>query len=52
MVTTEELQFETTVTETEELYVGEEKLITEGKVGSKVVTTTYQTINGVSQTNP
>ncbi|MFU8740899.1 ZmpA/ZmpB/ZmpC family metallo-endopeptidase [Streptococcus suis] len=40
------------VTETEELYVGEEKFITEGKVGSKEVTTTYQTINGVSQPNP
>ncbi|HHW9302978.1 ZmpA/ZmpB/ZmpC family metallo-endopeptidase [Streptococcus suis] len=51
IVTTEELPFETTVTETEELYVGEEKFITEGKVGSKV-TTTYQTINGVSQPNP
>lgn len=52
IVTTEELPFETTVTETEELYVGEEKFITEGKVGSKGVTTTYQTINGVSQPNP
>ncbi|HEL2302273.1 TPA: G5 domain-containing protein [Streptococcus suis] len=52
VVTTEELPFETTVTETEELYVGEEKFITEGKVGSKEVTTTYQTINGVSQPNP
>ncbi|MCQ9285515.1 G5 domain-containing protein [Streptococcus suis] len=52
IVTTEELPFETTVTETEELYVGEEKFITEGKVGSKEVTTTYQTINGVSQPNP
>ncbi|HEL2021792.1 TPA: G5 domain-containing protein [Streptococcus suis] len=52
VVTTEELPFETTVTETEELYVGEEKFITEGKVGSKEVTTTYQTINGVRQTNP
>ncbi|HEL2202951.1 TPA: G5 domain-containing protein [Streptococcus suis] len=52
IVTTEELPFETTVTETEELYVGEEKFITEGKVGSKEVTTTYQTINGVRQPNP
>ncbi|MGQ7540719.1 ZmpA/ZmpB/ZmpC family metallo-endopeptidase [Streptococcus suis] len=52
IVTTEELPFETTVTETEELYVGEEKFITEGKVGSKEVTTTYQIINGVSQPNP
>lgn len=52
VVTTEELPFETTVTETEELYVGEEKFITEGKVGSKAVTTTYQTINGVRQPNP
>ncbi|HEM4728075.1 TPA: G5 domain-containing protein [Streptococcus suis] len=52
VVTTEELPFETTVTETEELYVGEEKFITEGKVGSKEVTTTYQTINGVRQANP
>ncbi|MDY7609401.1 ZmpA/ZmpB/ZmpC family metallo-endopeptidase [Streptococcus suis] len=52
VVTTEELPFEMTVTETEELYVGEEKFITEGKVGSKEVTTTYQTINGVRQANP
>ncbi|HEM4895258.1 TPA: G5 domain-containing protein, partial [Streptococcus suis] len=52
IVTTEELPFETTVTETEELYVGEEKFITEGKVGSKEVTTTYQTINGVRQPAP
>ncbi|MCG9909593.1 ZmpA/ZmpB/ZmpC family metallo-endopeptidase [Streptococcus suis] len=52
VVTTEELPFETTVTETEELYVGEEKFITEGKVGFKEVTTTYQTINGVRQANP
>ncbi|MFI3083724.1 ZmpA/ZmpB/ZmpC family metallo-endopeptidase [Streptococcus sp. 2022WUSS135] len=52
VVTTEELPFEMTVTETEELYVGEEKFITEGKVGSKEVTTTYQTINGVRQPNP
>ncbi|MGU8034537.1 ZmpA/ZmpB/ZmpC family metallo-endopeptidase [Streptococcus suis] len=52
VVTTEELPFETTVTETEELYVGEEKFITEGKVGSTEVTTTYQTINGVRQPNP
>lgn len=52
VVTTEELPFETTVTETEELYVGEEKVVNEGKVGSKEVTTTYQTINGVRQPNP
>ncbi|WP_449462161.1 ZmpA/ZmpB/ZmpC family metallo-endopeptidase [Streptococcus suis] len=52
VVATEEIPFETTVTETEELYVGEEKLVNEGKVGSKEVTTTYQTINGVRQPNP
>lgn len=52
VVVTEELPFETTVTETEELYVGEEKVVNEGKVGSKEVTTTYQTINGVRQPNP
>ncbi|HEM5189178.1 TPA: G5 domain-containing protein [Streptococcus suis] len=52
VVATEELPFETTVTETEELYVGEEKVVHEGKVGSKEVTTTYQTINGVRQPNP
>ncbi|MFH6647610.1 ZmpA/ZmpB/ZmpC family metallo-endopeptidase [Streptococcus suis] len=52
VVATEEIPFETTVTETEELYVGEEKVINEGKVGSKEVTTTYQTINGVRQPNP
>ncbi|MDE1692126.1 ZmpA/ZmpB/ZmpC family metallo-endopeptidase [Streptococcus suis] len=52
VVATEELPFETIVTETEELYVGEEKVVNEGKVGSKEVTTTYQTINGVRQPNP
>ncbi|HHT7814360.1 TPA: ZmpA/ZmpB/ZmpC family metallo-endopeptidase [Streptococcus suis] len=52
VVATEEIPFETTVTETEELYVGEEKVVNEGKVGSKEVTTTYQTINGVRQSNP
>ncbi|RRR50313.1 YSIRK-type signal peptide-containing protein [Streptococcus suis] len=52
VVATEELPFETTVTETEELYVGEEKVVNEGKVGSKEVTTTYQTLNGVRQPNP
>ncbi|NQK15961.1 YSIRK-type signal peptide-containing protein [Streptococcus suis] len=52
VVVTEELPFETTITETEELYVGEEKVVNEGKVGSKEVTTTYQTINGVRQPNP
>ena len=52
VVVTEELPFETTVTEAEELYVGEEKVVNEGKVGSKEVTTTYQTLNGVRQPNP
>ncbi|MGV3241531.1 ZmpA/ZmpB/ZmpC family metallo-endopeptidase [Streptococcus suis] len=52
VVATEEIPFETTVTETEELYVGEEKVVNEGKVGSKEVTTTYQTINGVRQPDP
>ncbi|WP_105115598.1 ZmpA/ZmpB/ZmpC family metallo-endopeptidase [Streptococcus suis] len=52
VVATEEIPFETTVTETEELYVGEEKVVNEGKVGSKEVTATYQTINGVRQPNP
>ncbi|HEL1648369.1 ZmpA/ZmpB/ZmpC family metallo-endopeptidase [Streptococcus suis] len=52
VVATEELPFETIVTETEELYVGEEKVVNEGKVGSEEVTTTYQTINGVRQPNP
>ncbi|HEM5320698.1 TPA: G5 domain-containing protein [Streptococcus suis] len=52
VVATEELPFETAVTETEELYVGEEKVVNEGKVGSKEVTTTYQTLNGVRQPNP
>ncbi|HEM6100874.1 TPA: G5 domain-containing protein [Streptococcus suis] len=52
VVVTEELPFDTTITDTEELYVGEEKFVNEGKVGSKEVTTTYQTINGVRQPNP
>ncbi|MEG3239284.1 ZmpA/ZmpB/ZmpC family metallo-endopeptidase [Streptococcus suis] len=52
VVVTEELPFDTTITDTEELYVGEEKVVNEGKVGSKEVTATYQTINGVRQPNP
>ncbi|MFX3726292.1 G5 domain-containing protein [Streptococcus suis] len=51
VVATEELPFETAVTETEELYVGEEKVVNEGKVGSKEVTTTYQkSTESVNQT--
>ncbi|HEM3703158.1 TPA: G5 domain-containing protein [Streptococcus suis] len=49
---TEEIAFATQETPSAELYVGEEKVVTEGKVGTKEVTTTYQTLKGVSQPNP
>ncbi|NQG19232.1 YSIRK-type signal peptide-containing protein [Streptococcus suis] len=47
-----EIPFETKTTETAELYTDEEQVVVEGKNGSKEVTTTYQTINGVRQPNP
>ncbi|HEM3716900.1 TPA: G5 domain-containing protein [Streptococcus suis] len=49
---TEEIAFATQETPSADLYVGEEKLVTEGKVGTKEVTTTYQTLKGVRQPNP
>ncbi|NQN54580.1 YSIRK-type signal peptide-containing protein [Streptococcus suis] len=49
---TEEIAFATQETPSAELYVGEEKVVTEGKVGTKEVTTTYQTLKGVRQPNP
>ncbi|HFI0107070.1 TPA: ZmpA/ZmpB/ZmpC family metallo-endopeptidase [Streptococcus suis] len=49
---TEEIAFATQETPSAELFVGEEKVVTEGKVGAKEVTTTYQTIKGVRQPNP
>lgn len=50
--TQETIPFETKTTESSDLYVGEEKVVVEGKDGSKEITTTYQTINGVRQANP
>lgn len=50
--TQEPLPFETKTTESSDLYVGEEKVVVEGKDGSKEIITTYQTINGVRQANP
>ncbi|HFI0631828.1 TPA: ZmpA/ZmpB/ZmpC family metallo-endopeptidase [Streptococcus suis] len=50
--TQETIPFETKTTESSDLYVGEEKVVVEGKDGSKEITTTYQTINGVRQPNP
>ncbi|HEM6340200.1 TPA: G5 domain-containing protein [Streptococcus suis] len=47
-----EVPFETKVTESADLYTDEEQVVVEGKVGSKVITTTYQTIKGVRQPNP
>ncbi|NQN50283.1 YSIRK-type signal peptide-containing protein [Streptococcus suis] len=47
-----EVPFETKVTESADLYTDEEKVVVEGKVGSKEITTTYQTIKGVRQPNP
>ncbi|HEM6204400.1 TPA: G5 domain-containing protein [Streptococcus suis] len=52
VVATEELPFETTITETADLYTDEERVVVEGKNGSKEITTTYQTIKGVRQANP
>lgn len=49
---TAEIPFETKVSESTDLYVGEEKVVTEGKNGSKNITTTYVTIDGVRQPNP
>lgn len=49
---TVEIPFETKVSESADLYVGEEKVVTEGKNGSKNITTTYVTIDGIRQPNP
>ncbi|NRG69860.1 YSIRK-type signal peptide-containing protein [Streptococcus suis] len=49
---TVEVSFETKVTESADLYTDEEQVVVEGKVGSKEITTTYQTIKGVRQPNP
>ncbi|HFU3811494.1 TPA: ZmpA/ZmpB/ZmpC family metallo-endopeptidase [Streptococcus suis] len=49
---TVEILFETKTTETADLYVGQEQVVTEGKNGSKEITTTYVTIDGVRQANP
>ncbi|MGQ7374012.1 G5 domain-containing protein [Streptococcus suis] len=49
---TEEIPFDIVVRETDSLYLGEERVQVEGKVGSKEITTTYQTIKGVRQPNP
>ncbi|NQM39387.1 YSIRK-type signal peptide-containing protein [Streptococcus suis] len=47
-----EIPFETKTTETADLYTDEERVVVEGKNGSKEITTTYQTIKGVRQANP
>ncbi|MDW8751419.1 ZmpA/ZmpB/ZmpC family metallo-endopeptidase [Streptococcus suis] len=49
---TVDIPFETKTTDSSDLYVGEEKVVTEGKNGSKDITTTYVTIDGVRQANP
>ena len=49
---TEEIAFETQEIPSADLYVGEERVQVEGKVGSKEITTTYQPIKGVRQPNP
>ncbi|HFR3539324.1 TPA: ZmpA/ZmpB/ZmpC family metallo-endopeptidase [Streptococcus suis] len=49
---TVEIPFETKVSESADLYTDEEKVVVEGKDGSKEITTTYQTIKGVRQPNP
>ncbi|MGC4439444.1 G5 domain-containing protein, partial [Streptococcus suis] len=48
----EEIAFATKEIPSADLYVGEERVQVEGKVGSKEITTTYQTIKGVRQPNP
>ncbi|HFI0285431.1 TPA: ZmpA/ZmpB/ZmpC family metallo-endopeptidase [Streptococcus suis] len=49
---TVEIPFETKTTETADLYSDEEQVVVEGKNGSKEITTTYVTIDGVRQANP
>ncbi|NQJ67835.1 YSIRK-type signal peptide-containing protein [Streptococcus suis] len=49
---TVDIPFETKIRDSSDLYVGEEKVVTEGKNGSKDITTTYVTIKGVRQPNP
>ncbi|HEM6320804.1 TPA: G5 domain-containing protein [Streptococcus suis] len=49
---TVEIPFETKTTDSSDLYVGQEQVVTEGKNGSKEITTTYVTIDGVRQPNP
>ncbi|HEM6310467.1 TPA: G5 domain-containing protein [Streptococcus suis] len=49
---TVEIPFETKITETADLYTDEERVVVEGKNGSKEITTTYQTVKGVRQDNP
>ncbi|HFI0449432.1 TPA: ZmpA/ZmpB/ZmpC family metallo-endopeptidase [Streptococcus suis] len=49
---TVEIPFETKITETADLYTDEERVVVEGKNGSKEITTTYQTVKGVRQANP
>ncbi|HEP1819794.1 TPA: G5 domain-containing protein [Streptococcus suis] len=49
---TVDIPFETKTRDSSDLYVGEEKVVTEGKNGSKDITTTYVTIDGVRQDNP
>ncbi|HFI0393022.1 TPA: ZmpA/ZmpB/ZmpC family metallo-endopeptidase, partial [Streptococcus suis] len=49
---TEEIAFATQETPSSDLYVGEERILVAGKVGTKEVTTTYQTLKGVRQPNP
>ncbi|HEM2777513.1 TPA: G5 domain-containing protein [Streptococcus suis] len=49
---TVDIPFETETRDSSDLYVGEEKVVTEGKNGRKDITTTYVTIDGVRQPNP
>ncbi|HFU3800191.1 TPA: ZmpA/ZmpB/ZmpC family metallo-endopeptidase [Streptococcus suis] len=49
---TVEVPFETKTTDSSDLYVGQEQVVTEGKNGSKEITTIYVTIDGVRQANP
>ncbi|MGT2667568.1 ZmpA/ZmpB/ZmpC family metallo-endopeptidase [Streptococcus rifensis] len=48
----QDIPFEIQVIETDQLYLGDIEMVTQGQVGEKVVTTIYQTLKGVRQDNP
>ncbi len=52
VITTEEVPFQTEYSDDPNLLKGKTQLLQAGVVGSKEITTTYQTIKGVRQENP